>query len=107
MKERCWLLLDDGVIEVSNKSENGFSFDPEEFHDVLTNHKVLGIIHTHEKNCAPSIHDIEGMMWWNFPWIIMAPTCIKGYILDLGVKEININPFFLEMLKDLFMKLSD
>ncbi|GAA5418882.1 hypothetical protein Stok01_00837 [Sulfurisphaera tokodaii] len=107
-KEKIGILLQDNTIiyiENVSKNENRFEINTEEFYKYLP--KIKAIIHTHKESCEPSIIDIIGMIYWNFPWIIASNNCVKSYrILDFSIFEIDINSLIPQEFNNLIMQLS-
>jgi len=105
-KEKIALLLNDNkIILLDNISEesNRFEVNSEEFYKYID--KIKALVHTHEKDCKPSLIDIIYMSLWNFPWIIVSKNCIKAYQhSSLSIFEIDINSLIPQELHYLLMQ---
>ena len=102
----CILLNDNKIVLLHNisKQDNRFEVNAEDFYKYLE--KIKALIHTHEKNCEPSIIDQMNMSLWNFPWIIVSKNCIKVFkYSDFSIFEVDVNTFIPQELQNLLMQL--
>lgn len=96
MIERCGVVVDNTFYEIKNiasNPENEFIMDPIELYNILKkeNANLQFIVHTHRDNCLPSHKDLNSMMIWRIPWIILSKNCVKGYYYSVfGVLEFDV-----------------